>query len=280
MRSLLDLIVATNRGTEAILIHENTLNGWITGAGGTGATGPAGPQGPQGDPGPAGADGAQGPQGIQGVKGDTGDQGPAGADGAAGAQGIQGIQGVPGADGAQGIQGPAGNDGAQGPAGADGADGADGAPGGSFTSADMVNLVYPVGSIYISTNSTNPATLFGVGTWAAFGAGRVPVGFDAGQTEFDVDEETGGAKAHTLQTSEMPSHTHTQNAHQHNIGHVRSATTGAATTQIARTSDTSSTVGADVFTDNATAVNQNTGGDGAHNNLQPYIVVRMWKRTA
>lgn len=54
--------------------------------------------------------------------------------------------------------------------------------------------IYPVGSIYISTNSTNPATTLGFGTWAAFGAGQVPVGFAAGDPDFGVDEGTGGAK--------------------------------------------------------------------------------------
>jgi microcystin-dependent protein len=153
---------------------------------------------------------------------------------------------------------------------------------------------FPVGSVFIAVVSTNPATLLGYGTWAAFAAGRVLVGIDAGDSDFDTVRETRGAKTHTLQTSEIPAHTHTQdahthtqNAHQHNISHVRSATTGGATTLIARTSDTSSTVGADVLTDtatatnqNATATNQDAGGGGAHNNLQPSIVVYMWERTA
>jgi microcystin-dependent protein len=50
----------------------------------------------------------------------------------------------------------------------------------------------------------------GFGTWAAFGAGRVLVGLDAGDVDFDTVEETGGAKTHTLTVDEMPSHTHTQ----------------------------------------------------------------------
>lgn len=138
-----------------------------------------GAQGPQGEP---------GPQGIQGIKGDTGDtgpqgiQGPAGADGAQGPQGIQGIQGPAGADGATGPQGPQGDVGPQGPQGEPG--------GGGVTLAE----VYPVGCIYTSTVSTNPATVFGFGTWAAFGAGRVLVGVDSGDADFDTAEETGGAK--------------------------------------------------------------------------------------
>ena len=65
--------------------------------------------------------------------------------------------------------------------------------------------LYPVGSIYTNaTNSTNPATLLGFGTWIAFGAGRVPVGFDAGNTLFDTAEETGGSA-----DAVVVSHTHT-----------------------------------------------------------------------
>lgn len=147
-------------------------------------------------------------------------------------------------------------------------------PGGStFLRADGVfaappggSEAFPVGSVFIAVVSTNPGTLLGYGTWSAFAAGRVLVGLDSGQTEFDTVEETGGAKTHTLQTTEVP-------AHNHQTLRERSATTGGATTLIARTSDTSSTVDTNVFT-------ENTGGGQAHNNLQPYIVVYMWKRTA
>jgi hypothetical protein len=65
--------------------------------------------------------------------------------------------------------------------------------------------LHPVGSIYINaTNSTNPGTLLGFGTWAAFGAGRVPVGFNAADSLFDTAEETGGSK-----DAIVVSHTHT-----------------------------------------------------------------------
>jgi len=149
---------------------------------------------------------------------------------------------------------------------------------------------FPVGSIYINTSNTNPGTFIG-GTWAAFGAGRVPVGFDSGQTEFDTDEETGGAKTVTLTAAEMPSHTHTQNSHNHtqdaHSHQERVATTSTSGTGITGTANLSGNTGANQTTaattatnQAATATNQNTGGDGAHNNLQPYIVVRMWKRTA
>lgn len=126
--------------------------------------------------------------------------------------------------------------------------------------------VYPVGCIYTTTVSTNPATVFGFGTWSAFGAGRVLVGLDSVQTEFDTVEETGGAKTHTLTTGEMPAHTHVITS--------QTATTGSATSYEHGTLDTSSAEA------EATEVTGSTGGGGAHNNLQPYIVVYFWKRTA
>lgn len=139
---------------------------------------------------------------------------------------------------------------------------------------------WPIGSVFIAVVSTSPATLLGGGTWSAFGVGRVLVGLDSGQTEFDTVEETGGAKTHTLQTSEIPAHTHIQDAHNHIIT-SQTATTGGATSYEHGTLDTSSADAEAVeVTANTTAINQNAGGGGAHNNLQPYIVVYMWKRTA
>lgn len=83
----------------------------------------------------------------------------------------------------------------------------------------ILNQVYPLGSIYISVNPANPSTTLGGGTWAAWGSGRVPVGVDASQSEFNAVEETGGAKTVTLTVDQMPSHNHTQDAH----GHVQAA---------------------------------------------------------
>ena len=74
---------------------------------------------------------------------------------------------------------------------------------------------FPVGSVFIAVVSTDPATLLGYGTWAAFGAGRVLVGFNAADSDFDAAKKTGGAKTHTLTANEMPSHTHVQDAHTH-----------------------------------------------------------------
>lgn len=133
----------------------------------------------------------------------------------------------------------------------------------SLVGADLINIVYPVGSIYISISSTNPGTLFGVGTWVAFGAGRTLVAFDAGQVEFDVVEETGGEKTHTLSTTEIPSH-------RHKLGVDNGTGSDLVIQQQANRTR--------LIEDNANS--ELTGGGLTHNNLQPYIVVYMWKRTA
>lgn len=128
---------------------------------------------------------------------------------------------------------------------------------------EVINLVYPVGSIYISVAATNPGTLFGVGTWVAFGTGRVLVGIDATQTEFDVVEETGGENTHTLITAEMAAHTHTITPS------VYAAIVGGGTTNLWTTGTGTPTA----------QTSSSTGSGGAHNNLQPYIVAYFWKRT-
>ena len=134
---------------------------------------------------------------------------------------------------------------------------------GGNTIATLQNI-YPVGSVYINASvATNPGTLLGFGTWVAFGAGRVMVGIDASQTEFDTAEETGGAKTHTLSISEIPSHNHNQPS---------GILPAPNSNDVDVTGGNGRTLGNNVTTDS-------TGGGGAHNNLQPYIVVYMWKRT-
>ena len=130
--------------------------------------------------------------------------------------------------------------------------------------AATLQAVYPVGSIYINaTVATNPATLLGFGTWAAFGAGRVMVGIDSTDTDFDAAEETGGAKTVTLTTSQIPSHTHTATLMGNGEDEQQDLPASGDNTNPSRTMTTSA-----------------TGGGAAHNNVQPYIVVYMWKRTA
>lgn len=132
---------------------------------------------------------------------------------------------------------------------------------GKVTLANLLKAAYPIGSIYMAVVSTNPATLLGFGTWAAFGAGRALVGLDGGDEDFDTAEETGGAKTHTLTTAEMPSHTH-------NFGNCGSSAGGGNNPDLRDATDVT------------TKETASTGSGSAHNNLQPYIVVYMWKRTA
>ena len=134
---------------------------------------------------------------------------------------------------------------------------------------NIFDKIYPVGSIYINaTNSTNPATLLGFGTWSSFGAGRVLVGIDSSDTDFDTSEETGGAKTHTLTTTELPSHTHT-----HTVETGRSFSSSTGNAPVVQGSD-------NTVLSSSAVTTSSTGGGSAHNNLQPYIVVYMWKRTA
>lgn len=94
-------------------------------------------------------------------------------------------------------------------------------PKGAF--AGSVADAWPIGSVFIAVVSTDPATLLGFGTWAAFGAGKVMVGLDSGDTDFDTAEETGGAKTSTpsahagAAVAAHSNHTHTGPSHQHNL---------------------------------------------------------------
>lgn len=115
---------------------------------------------------------------------------------------------------------------------------------------------YPVGSIYMSVNSTSPATLFG-GTWE-----RIQDMFLLAAGTAYAAGSTGGEAAHTLTIDEMPSHNH---------GFKRTTSTTASGSTWARISSTGDAVN-DIIT--------NTGGGHAHNNMPPYLAVYMWKRTA
>lgn len=135
-------------------------------------------------------------------------------------------------------------------------------------STTILNLVYPVGSIYLSVNNTNPGTLFG-GTWVAWGTGRVPVGINTGDSDFNTVEKTGGAKTHVLSEAQIPNHVHkgiywsTKRISLNNgsVGYQLGWSSGGA--------------------DDATVLSTGaTGGGQAHPNLQPYITCYMWKRTS
>ena len=161
---------------------------------------------------------------------------------------------------------------------------------------DLKKEIYPVGSLYISTLSTNPATLLGFGTWGVFGAGKVLVSLDSGDTDFDTSEETGGAKTKTIATANLPNistgagtaHSHgiTDPGHAHDIDIIQDAQTGTAKNHVTTAAGTqtggivfSATTG--ITIDNESAHTHSLGGSGtALNVMNPYIVVYMFKRTA
>lgn len=164
---------------------------------------------------------------------------------------------------------------------------------GTGTSPSWVNLIniyaamYPVGSVYINaSNSTNPATLFGFGTWVAFGAGRVPVGFNAADPLFDTAEETGGSKDSTVVSHTHTGSTSTAGGHTHSYNDPKLPSAGTNSYQ-------NGPQGTTWRTENIAVGNTGTAGEHSHTltidsagssgvnaNLQPYITVYMWKRTA
>lgn len=164
----------------------------------------------------------------------------------------------------------------------------------AFVASALALSVYPIGSIYLNaTNSTNPATLLGFGTWVAFGAGRMPVGFDSTDTLFDTPEETGGSK-----DAVVVAHTHTANpitgtvqATSNDDDNRQFAVGFTSPTGIFTVSGTRTTNAPDGYGDvktisnttlslNATPTINNSGVTETNANLPPYIVVFMWKRTA
>jgi hypothetical protein len=138
-----------------------------------------------------------------------------------------------------------------------------------FGNTSWLDRAFPVGCIYMSVNSTNPETLFG-GTWTAWGTGRVPVGIDIYQTEFNTSEKTGGTKTHTLTVDEMPRHSH--DLPELTDDSSSSRTYEKNTSRAVRTTAQSTKAwwGHTGY----------VGADQPHNNLQPYITCYMWKRIA
>ena len=157
--------------------------------------------------------------------------------------------------------------------------------------SDIVNLIYPVGSIYISYSSTSPATLFG-GTWTQL-KDRFLLGAGSSYTA----AATGGAATVTLTTANLPSHTHTFTGTAGNLpgggAHAHTIYGGNATGGSIPGWDSYSTFGstrkmsallisngAHTHTYTAAGTNSSVGGGGSHNNMPPYLTVYMWKRTA
>jgi hypothetical protein len=149
----------------------------------------------------------------------------------------------------------------------------------AFVTAALATI-YPIGSIYSSTSSTNPNTLFGFGTWVAYGAGRVLIGQSG--TGLYVAGNTGGSA-----DAVVISHTHTATVtdpgHSHatlsSISGQRGGDNGGVATLTAGSEKGSDNPTASATT-SITVANSTTGVSGTNLNLPPYVVVYMWNRTA
>jgi hypothetical protein len=153
----------------------------------------------------------------------------------------------------------------------------------SYVDAINLSVVWPVGSVYINaSSSSNPSTLLGFGTWVEIGAGKVLVGQDAADTSFDTLGATGGSKdaivvehTHTASTSTAGEHTHSV---------TNAGRDGSLGGYFDKASSTGENIGSDAMepagehTHDITV--DSTGQSGTNANLQPYVVVKMWQRTA
>lgn len=165
---------------------------------------------------------------------------------------------------------------------------------GSATNLDIISFdqIYPIGAIYMSTVSTNPATLFKIGNWEALPAGRVLLA--QGTSTWGVNYSagsTGGEDKHTLTVSESAPHNHTGNATTSGSTHTHALTMRASHGKsgnggVPRFGD--GDIWSDYKTQNLSAAGEhshaitinNSGGGQAHNNMQPYLSVYVWKRTS
>ena len=133
----------------------------------------------------------------------------------------------------------------------------------NYPNNEWLQMVYPVGAIYLSTSDINPLGLFGFGTWE-----RIKDTFLLCAGDTYASGSTGGEAEHTLTVDEMPSHTHTYKRHAFDRN------------------DSDPTTGEDVYGANNKTLaahegtTESTGGGGAHNNMPPYLAVYAWKRVA
>ena len=139
---------------------------------------------------------------------------------------------------------------------------------------NIIDMIYPIGSIYMSVNTINPTSFIG-GTWVQLTDTFLYATSGTADTfNTPPTDGTRGEATHTLTTDEMPSHTHIQNEHYHELtGFSGGSGSDGAYTQSSSRKQTSRN------TQSTRATNQNTGGGQAHNNMPPYMKVYMWKRT-
>ena len=147
----------------------------------------------------------------------------------------------------------------------------------------IVELLYPIGSIYMAVNDISPATIFG-GTWE-----RIKDRFLLSAGDTYANGSTGGEATHQLTTNEMPSHTHTissSGAHKHTFEGYLQTSISSSKTYLSisrkRISDDPEDTPPSMVNNSGghTHSPANTGGGAAHNNMPPYLAVYMWKRTA
>ena len=129
----------------------------------------------------------------------------------------------------------------------------------------LLELVFPIGSTYVTQTDTNPSTILGFGTWERL-KGKVCLGLDEDDTDLSTIGKTGGEKKHTMTVAEMASHTHTV---------VSRSVAGSGTASV------SSGAGLSVPNPTGEIKIGNAGNSQPFNIMQPYEVVGyMWIRTA
>lgn len=136
---------------------------------------------------------------------------------------------------------------------------------------NTLEKIYHVGKIVMETENIKPSTYLGFGEWILWGAGRVPVGIDPVDEDFNEAEKIGGEKEHILTIEETPNHRHEKLYS--SGGKERKAGYGSTGTH-------TGTLNENTSTDFESLNTGYTGGDQPHNNIQPYIVCYMWKRIA
>ena len=140
-------------------------------------------------------------------------------------------------------------------------------PSGKIDLSSLWDQIYPVGSIYITANATNPSVLFG-GTWEQL-KGKFLVGVDSSDTDFETSGKTGGEKTHILKIDEMPSHNHFLYGSPYGSADwIEGGVQRVKYDVNHKTASNTYPIGP-AF---------DTGGSQAHNNLPPYMTVYMWKR--
>ena len=137
---------------------------------------------------------------------------------------------------------------------------------------DIIDIIYPIGCVYMSFDNTDPSTLYEGTTWEKI-EGKTLVGVDINDDELNTSNLTGGEKTHVLTGVELPGHTHgvkiKRSSYEANgYGLVPPGTqSGFAGRPI-------------VDSDTISIVSEVTGTNTPHNNMPPYITVFMWRRVS